>query len=96
MKKTKIFCNSQSKCHLVLVLAKIIFLPVVAVFWIQYEKNVDNTHVFSCCCEIKDFFPVSHIQLTSRCAGAGREHSQAASPGWPTQIFHTMDIMLSL
>jgi len=25
------------------------------------------------------FFPVSHIQLKSRCAGAGREHSQTDS-----------------
>ena len=32
----------------------------------------------------------------SRCAGAGREHSQAASPGWPRELFHTTDIMLSL
>jgi len=41
-------------------------------------------------------FPVSPVQLTSRCAGAGREHSQAAGPAWPTEIFHTMDVMLSL
>jgi len=41
-------------------------------------------------------FSVSHAQVTSRCAGAGREHSQAASPSWPVEIFHTMDIMLSL
>jgi len=27
----------------------------------------------------RTFFPISHIQLTSRCAGAGREHSQAES-----------------
>ena len=32
----------------------------------------------------------------SRCAGAGREHSQAASPSWPMEMFHTMGIMLSL
>ena len=50
---------------------------------------------FSCCYEIKDFFPVSHIQLRSRW-GAGREHSQVASPSWPSEIFHIMDIMLSL
>jgi len=29
----------------------------------------------------------------SRCARAGREHSQAASPGWPTEVFHTMGII---
>ena len=40
-------------------------------FWILYKKNVANTDVFSCCYEIQDFFPVSHIQLMSRCAGAG-------------------------
>ena len=28
---------------------KLIFLQVAAVFWIQYEKNVDNTDGFSCC-----------------------------------------------
>ena len=32
----------------------------------------------------------------SRCAGAGREHSQAASPGWPMEIFRSMDIILGL
>ena len=31
-----------------------------------------------------------------QCAGAGREHSQAASPSCPVEIFHTMDIRLSL
>jgi len=56
-----------------------IFLSVGAVFWIQYDTNVDNTDAFSCCYEIKDFFPVAHIQLMSSCAGAGREHSQADS-----------------
>ena len=34
---------------------ELIFLPVAAVFWIWYEKNVDNTDVFSYCYEIKDF-----------------------------------------
>jgi len=41
-------------------------------------------------------FPVSHMQLMSRCAGAGREHSQADNPSWPVEIFHTIDVMLSL
>ena len=41
--------------------------------------NVDNTNFFSCCYEIEDFFPVSLIQLMSRCAGAGRERRQAGS-----------------
>ena len=35
---------------------ELIFFPVAAVFWILCEKNTDNTGVFSCCCEIKDFF----------------------------------------
>jgi len=39
-------------------------------------------------------FPVSHVQLMSRCAGAGKEHRQ--SPSWPTEIFHTIDGILSL
>ena len=83
--------------HIVLVSAgiELIFLSVAAVFWIQYKKNV-NTDVFSCCYEIKDFFPVSHIQLMSRCAGSGRKHSQAAIPSWPMEKFHTMDVILSL
>ena len=42
------------------------------------------------------FFPVSHTQLMIRCAGAGREQSQTASPSWPMKIFHTIDIMLSI
>jgi len=36
-------------------------------------------------------FPVSHIQLMSRYAVSAREHSQAASPSWPMEIFHTME-----
>ena len=32
----------------------------------------------------------------SRCAGAGREHSQAASPSWPMEILLTIDVILSL
>jgi len=32
----------------------------------------------------------------SRCTKAGREHSQAASPSWPMEIFHTIDIRLSI
>jgi len=31
----------------------------------------------------------------SGCAGAGREHSQAAGPSWPMEIFHTIGIMPS-
>jgi len=41
-------------------------------------------------------FPVLCIQLRSRCAGAGREQSQAASPSWPVEMFHTIGVMLSL
>jgi len=36
------------------------------------------------------------MQLIGRYAGAGREHSQADSPGWPADIFHAMDVMISL
>jgi len=32
----------------------------------------------------------------SRCAGAGREHGQADSPSWQTEIFHTRGGTLSL
>jgi len=32
------------------------------------------------------------IQLMSRGAGAGREHSQTASPGWPMEIWRMLDI----
>jgi len=39
---------------------------------------------------------VSVFQVMSRCAGAGREHSQGASPSWPVEIFHTIDVMLSI
>jgi len=35
---------------------ELIFLPVAAVFWKQYKKNVDNADVFSGCYEVKDFF----------------------------------------
>jgi len=39
---------------------------------------------------------VSHVQLTSRYAGAEGEHSRAASRDWPTEIFHAVDVMISL
>jgi len=32
----------------------------------------------------------------SRCAGAGREHSQTPSLSWPVEIFHDTDVVLSL
>jgi len=32
----------------------------------------------------------------SRCAGAGREHSQADNPSRAMEIFHTVDGMLNL
>jgi len=35
---------------------ELIFLAVATVFWIYYRKNVDNTDVFCCCYEIRDFF----------------------------------------
>jgi len=38
---------------------------------------------------------VSHVQLVSRCAGAVRKQSQAASPSWTMEIFHTIDVTLS-
>jgi len=31
-----------------------------------------------------------------RHAGAGREHSQAASPSWPKEIFYAIDIICSV
>ena len=32
----------------------------------------------------------------SRCTGSGREHSQAASPSWAMDIFHTIAVMFNL
>jgi len=46
--------------------------------------------------EIKDLFSVSPIQLMSRCTRAGREHGQAANPSRAMEIFHTIDVMLSI
>jgi len=34
---------------------ELIFLPEAAALWIYYEENADNSDVFSCCYEIKDF-----------------------------------------
>jgi len=34
--------------------------------------------------------------MFGRCTRAGREHSQAANPSWPTEIFHTIDILLGI
>jgi len=38
------------------------------------------------------FFSVSYVQVMSRCAAAGMEHSQAANPSCPREIFHTIDV----
>jgi len=54
------------------------------------------TPMFSIVAIIQGPFPVSDIQLMSRCAGPESDHSQAASPRWPIEIIHTIDIMLSL
>jgi len=41
-------------------------------------------------------FPVSHIQLMSRCAGAGRKDSQAASSSSLMEVFHIIGVILKL
>jgi len=67
LEKCRNFCNhyfllkrkkSTSNIYTVLVSARIelIFLSAAAVFWIYYQKSVDNTDVSSCCYEIKAFF----------------------------------------
>ena len=65
---------------------------VLDLVWEEYWKH----WCFHTLLRNQGLFPISHIQLKSRCAGAGREQSQADSPGWPMEIFHTMDAMLSL
>jgi len=42
----------------------------------------------------RTFSIVSHTALEQVCR-AGREHSQADSPSWSVEIFHTIDLMLS-
>ena len=42
-------------------------------------RGVLITLMFSVVAVSQGLFPVSHIQLLSRCAGAGREHSQRDS-----------------
>jgi len=54
------------------------------------------TLIFSVVAINQGLLPVSDIQLMSRCAGAGREHGQTASPSWPIEIFHTINVMLIL
>jgi len=51
------------------------------------------TLMFSLVAINQGLFPVSHAQLVSRCAGAGREHRQTR---WSMEIFRSMDAMLSL
>ena len=51
---------------------------------------------FSVAMKWKTFFPVSHIQLASGCAGAEMQHSQTDSPSWPMEILHTTDVTLSV
>jgi len=70
---------------------ELIFFPVAAVFYL-YEKNVDNTDIFSCCCEIKDFLQSPIF----KCAGAGREHTQAAGPSSPVELLNATELMLTI
>jgi len=60
-----------------------------------FNQNQDTLMVLAVAKKSR-IFSVSHTQLMSRCAGAGREPSQAASPGWPMERLHTKNIMLSL
>jgi len=39
---------------------------------------------------------MSRVELMSRCTRAGREHSQAAGPRGPTEMFHAVDVMLGI
>jgi len=52
------------------------------------------TLMFSVVAINQGLFLVPHTQLTSRCAGAGRGHSQPAK--LPMEIFHAMGVALSL
>jgi len=72
-----------------------IFLPVAAVVWIQYQKNVGSTDVFSRCCEIQSFF---QPPVLSRWAGVqGLGGAQPGSdPSWAMETFRTTDGVLHL
>ena len=52
--------------------------------------------MFSVVAEKEGLRPVSRTQMMIRSARARREHSQAASPSRPMEIFHTINVMLSL
>jgi len=71
---------------------ELISLPVAAVFWLQYEKNVDNSYFFSCCYVIKDCSQFLISQVCRSCEGAQTDRQ----PSWPVEIFHTMGVMLIL
>jgi len=97
----KLLCvpKVRTRCNrIVLILAgiEIVFFPVAAVFWIYYEKNVDNILMIFVVPKKSRTFSVSHVQPMSRCTRAERDYSQAASPSWSMEIFHTIDITLSL
>jgi len=54
------------------------------------------TVMFSVIAKKSRTFSSCSYSANEQCAEAGREHSQADSPSWPTEIFHTIDVMLSL
>jgi len=76
--------NAQQKstgvytpCVLVSAGIALIFLSVAAVFW---TRRIWITLVFSVVAvKSRTFFPVSRIQLMSKCAEAGRKQSQTSS-----------------
>jgi len=58
-------------------------------------KRMLMTLMFSVVAINQGLFPVSHIQLISRCAGAGTECTWTGVPSWPMEIFLNVDVMLS-
>ena len=72
-------------------------------FWVQYEKNVDNTLMFSvvakwCLDQVKDF-SASHAQPARKLEGhkeLGGDTARAADPNWPKGYSIPCDVTSSV
>ena len=72
-------------------------------FWVQYEKNVDNTLMLSvvakqCLDQVKDF-SASRAQPARRLEGhkkLGGDTARTADPNWPKGYSIPWDVLLSI
>jgi len=74
----------------------LLFLPVAAGFWIWYEKNIDNTLMFSAVAKKSRTFSSLPHSADEQVCRSWEGAQPGRQPSWLVEIFHTIDVMLSL